>query len=285
MGRRKYQKIAWMDKVGTTTNTSWLKREQSRLIAEIQKHQNLINEYQERLGESNNVQIELEELEKQEEKARTVAHSTRQNRPGFFDRLSGDNVQAVWKRKLAEQEKAHAEIYKKLWEFRKDNFDIEMSHQIRNANTDIAIKQTKLKFVNERLSELMAKIEKEQSKQKAKKEREQIKLKAKKEKEQIQRAIVARANRKSRRAAKTIKTKLHEPEFCPYCDKEISGLPHADHIFPIAMGGLSIEHNMVHVCADCNLAKSDKTLLEFCELTGQDFNQIVKVLRGLGKRV
>ena len=34
-----------------------------------------------------------------------------------------------------------------------------------------------------------------------------------------------------------------------------------------------------------NLAKSDKTLLEFCELAGLDFTQIVKALRELGKRV
>lgn len=279
--RRSNKEQLWAGKVSTTKHYSWLEGEQSRLKAEIQQHQDLIDEYQERLGENNDVQSELKELEKKEEEARTAAHWTRQNKPGFFSMLAVSD----WQHKLAEQEKIHGATYEKLRAFRDDNFDIEMSQQVRNAKVDIAIRETSLKWVNERLLELKEKNEIEQANLKAKKEREQTKLKAKKEKEQSLRALVARENKKSRRAAKTIKANLLKTERCPYCTKEISGLPHADHIFPIAMGGLSVENNMVHVCADCNLAKSDKTLLEFCELAGLDFTQIVKALRELGKRV
>lgn len=38
---------------------------------------------------------------------------------------------------------------------------------------------------------------------------------------------------------------------------------HADHIYPVAKGGLSTTKNMVYVCAICNKKKSDLTLREF----------------------
>lgn len=46
---------------------------------------------------------------------------------------------------------------------------------------------------------------------------------------------------------------------------------HADHIQPVKLGGLSTAENLILVCSACNIRKSDKTLLEFCELQGFQF--------------
>ncbi|WP_404399912.1 HNH endonuclease [Idiomarina seosinensis] len=74
---------------------------------------------------------------------------------------------------------------------------------------------------------------------------------------------------KSRTLAKEVKGVLEEQlstlENCPYCGEDIGVEPHADHIYPISKGGLSTESNMVLVCKDCNLAKSNYTLREFIE--------------------
>ncbi|NTG86182.1 HNH endonuclease [Agrobacterium rhizogenes] len=49
---------------------------------------------------------------------------------------------------------------------------------------------------------------------------------------------------------------------CVYCG-DIEGPFHFDHLFPRSRGGSDKPDNIVIACAPCNLAKGDKTLLEW----------------------
>ncbi len=52
---------------------------------------------------------------------------------------------------------------------------------------------------------------------------------------------------------------------CAYCRTrlELEGAWHVDHAFPRALGGGDEPLNLVAACAPCNLAKRDRTALEF----------------------
>jgi 5-methylcytosine-specific restriction endonuclease McrA len=71
---------------------------------------------------------------------------------------------------------------------------------------------------------------------------------------------------------------------CPYCGDGIGSTPHADHIFPVTLGGLSVPENMVLCCSNCNLRKQDLTLREFIEKFGMERSLIEDRLQRLGKR-
>jgi 5-methylcytosine-specific restriction endonuclease McrA len=72
---------------------------------------------------------------------------------------------------------------------------------------------------------------------------------------------------------------------CPYCGSELGQKPHADHINPVAYGGLSVSENMVYVCASCNLRKKDLTLQEFIRAANLERDAVEQRLMRLGKRV
>lgn len=52
---------------------------------------------------------------------------------------------------------------------------------------------------------------------------------------------------------------------CHYCAAPLllDGVWHIEHMLPRALGGLDDLSNLVAACRDCNLAKSDRTALEF----------------------
>ena len=101
-------------------------------------------------------------------------------------------------------------------------------------------------------------------------------------------AKAAALDDKTRQQAEKIKKDIHSQlekyPFCPYCQKGMNNVPHADHIYPVATGGLSTMDNMVYTCAECNLKKSDLTLREFIDRFNLDRNKIEDTLRRLGKR-
>ena len=70
---------------------------------------------------------------------------------------------------------------------------------------------------------------------------------------------------------------------CPYCGGGLGLTPHADHIYPVAKGGLSVTKNMVMVCAKCNLKKKDLTLREFISKFSMNRDEIEERLEKLGK--
>ncbi len=50
---------------------------------------------------------------------------------------------------------------------------------------------------------------------------------------------------------------------CAYCNIELNGVYHIDHIYPLSRGGSNWPSNLACACPKCNLSKSDKTLEEW----------------------
>lgn len=98
------------------------------------------------------------------------------------------------------------------------------------------------------------------------------------EKEKQTKAMAAAYAGKTRQLAQTIKRNIEHQRkllsFCPYCNNSLGDKPEADHIYPVAKGGLSTEKNMVYICSNCNSAKSDKTLRNFAKQKGLDIISI-----------
>lgn len=90
---------------------------------------------------------------------------------------------------------------------------------------------------------------------------------------------------KSRLVANSVKKKLRQDHECPYCGEHLGEQPHADHIYPISKGGLSIEENMVHVCAKCNMKKKDMTLYAYIKKYSLDRDRIEETLIAMGKDI
>ncbi len=103
-------------------------------------------------------------------------------------------------------------------------------------------------------------------------------------------ALAAAHTGKTRQLATTVKNQLKQQlavlSGCPYCGGSLGESPHADHIYPVAKGGLSTEKNMIYVCQQCNMQKRDKTVLEFVsEDSKLDLSQVISNIRKLGKTV
>lgn len=103
-------------------------------------------------------------------------------------------------------------------------------------------------------------------------------------------ALAAAHTGKTRQLATSVKNQLKKQiavlSVCPYCGGGLGESPHADHIYPVAKGGLSTEDNMIYVCQKCNMQKRDKTLLEFVtENAKLDLSQVINNIKKLGKTV
>ena len=93
---------------------------------------------------------------------------------------------------------------------------------------------------------------------------------------------------KSRNVGKSImakmKAKIKAPYHCPYCLKKTPKTKlHVDHINPVSNGGLSVERNLIPVCSECNLIKSDSSLRAFCKKSDLDFESVCDRLEEEGK--
>jgi len=107
--------------------------------------------------------------------------------------------------------------------------------------------------------------------------------KAREERKRMEKArIIALLNRQ-RSGAQEIRMSLPRNHPCPCCGGPLGSVPHADHIHPVAKGGLSTRQNMVYICMECNIKKSHMTLTAFAAIEGRDLADILKRLRALGK--
>ena len=109
-----------------------------------------------------------------------------------------------------------------------------------------------------------------------------------KKKKQERSATLAAYEDKSRNVGKSIMAKMKSdvssPFYCPYCFKKTPKTKiHVDHINPVSNGGLSVERNLVPVCSDCNLSKSDLSLRAFCKKNSYDFEVVCNTLDSMGK--
>ena len=101
-------------------------------------------------------------------------------------------------------------------------------------------------------------------------------------------ARAASTSKEARQAAVTIKKQIANQfkvlKICPYCGHSFNiSSAHADHIYPISKGGYSTINNMVYVCEDCNIKKSNNTLNQFIRKTGYDRQDIERCLELLNK--
>jgi len=122
------------------------------------------------------------------------------------------------------------------------------------------------------------------------KRKKEAKLALQEEEKERTRALAAAHTGNSRRQATSVKKQLSEQikilPYCPYCGGDLGETPHADHIYPIAKGGLSTKENMVYVCQPCNKRKSDKPLIQFIQSSMfYDLNIVIKNLSILKKKI
>ncbi len=172
----------------------------------------------------------------------------------FFDRLLGEGGRKVREKHKLEEE-LRAQSSREAWRrsqiedtIRSAESRLEWSDQIENRERD------KLDRIEQR-----------------------------KEKKSLDRAIIARAKDATRDAARPLKARAQRDHECPYCGCEIGESPHLDHIYPVKLGGLSVDTNCVHVCGSCNLNKRDMTINQFIDAYSLDRSLVFKRLRALGK--
>jgi 5-methylcytosine-specific restriction endonuclease McrA len=110
-------------------------------------------------------------------------------------------------------------------------------------------------------------------------------LQRKEEKRKQQAALAAAWLEKQRELAESVKRKLSRDHPCPYCDRELGVNPHADHIYPVSRGGLSVISNMVFVCQICNQKMGDMPIIDFAFAHSRDLQAIIITLRELGKKI
>ena len=105
----------------------------------------------------------------------------------------------------------------------------------------------------------------------------------KERKKEQTRAAAAAHYDELRGGADAVRKKLKITEVCPYCEQSLGKDYEADHIYPVAKGGLSTTANMVHVCKSCNRKKSGLTLRHFCERYRLNESEVAQRLIALGK--
>jgi len=103
------------------------------------------------------------------------------------------------------------------------------------------------------------------------------------EKARVDSVLAQRVKDSVRTTAAQVKLGLRSDHDCPYCGGNLGAEPHADHIHPVAKGGLSTPRNMVMVCSPCNGAKRDLTLNQFISSRRLDRDTVFKRLSQLGK--
>lgn len=99
----------------------------------------------------------------------------------------------------------------------------------------------------------------------------------------LHRMLEKALTREARRRGSKLKKRLESSNECPYCGEPLGPQPHADHIYPVSLGGRSEHWNMVYVCADCNALKSNMTLMGFIIRRGLDLEGIHRRLAALEK--
>ncbi len=96
-------------------------------------------------------------------------------------------------------------------------------------------------------------------------------------------AMAAQARGTVRTASTKFRKRLKRDHPCPYCFGPLGISPHADHIHPVAKGGLPTLQNIVFVCEQCNQAKKDLTLNQFIDKMGFNRDAILRALKALEK--
>ena len=178
---------------------------------------------------------------------------------------------AFWKRGIYEWiSRDRAVLSQKIGELRNELRRLEQECVWNDR--EIAKSEAKIKEALWRIDAPQRAAERERSKQRAA------------ERRQAKRALIARLTRQDRAQAAACRRQLERNDECPYCNISLNENAQADHIIPVAYGGLAVETNLVFVCATCNSRKRDLMLLEFITRFGLSRDDIFNRLRQLGKR-
>jgi len=101
-------------------------------------------------------------------------------------------------------------------------------------------------------------------------------------------ALAKKATNKSRDGSSTLKKRqlLANSSYvvCPYCRNTAHNAV-LDHIYPIALGGLTTDGNTVLICEPCNRSKGKTTLVVFCKKNKLNYSDVIDRLLDLGKSV
>lgn len=164
---------------------------------------------------------------------------------------------------------------------------------IRAGDKDIRAGEAAEVFARQRLTSITsdhaqtaAALDSIKLKEEQKREREA--LAAKRERDRQARhdanaSLAARVRGEVRSESARLRQRLRRDHPCPYCGGDLGPDMHADHIHPVAKGGLPVESNYVMVCQPCNQAKRDFTLNQFIDRMGFDRETVIRALRALGK--
>ncbi len=159
-------------------------------------------------------------------------------------------------------------------EFRDD-----INPRLEASRIEIEASKTKIAALTRDIIQAQAKQEEKARRFQAKQLEEARVFQAK----QLEKARIAALLDRARGGAQAIIPKLPRDHQCPYCGGPLGNSPHADHIHPVAKGGLSTWQNMVYICMKCNIKKSHATLTAFAAKEGRDLTAILARLRTLGK--
>jgi 5-methylcytosine-specific restriction endonuclease McrA len=149
------------------------------------------------------------------------------------------------------------------------------------ASGACAANKTHLSHVMESMQEQLALREALRSR--IRKERRKLDSKCRRCISSLHKSLGTTLKRLTRQKGAGVRKQLSMSKDCPYCGKPIGSKPHADHIYPVSLGGRSEDWNMVYVCSQCNFSKRDMTLMGFIIRRGLDAQVIHGRLASLRK--
>lgn len=246
----------------------------------------------------------MSQLQRQLAEWSTILYNIQKEKPDFLTRAFSPDKATKWNARKAQAERRlhavnenikallrHNKVYPSYSGTAEEAVNAEIRRLENSLRSDVlplvARLETALANAKQRLTDFDARqeleamrLEKKRIGDEAKAAREAKKAQA----ERMAKARLAAADKRSRELASFTKRELARYDRCPYCNELMGNAPHADHIYPLSLGGLSIRENMVLVCGSCNVKKSVMTLREFIEAEQLDRTRIEYTLKQLGKK-
>ncbi len=271
----------------TAYSVSQLERLIARREELIRQNSETINRLKELLSRAEPIMNEADTLSSQ-------LSATYRQRPGKVTRWLSPSSVDRHNAEVTSMEARQAEFCRRLRSILSKEavapaaFDDRNIHAFRSTIGHMHFWKHRLEEQNQTAAAYMARVRPELEKKRAVEEQEKAKARAKRESVQRLRAKASILDGTSRQLGAQIKPKLLEQlkvfPNCPYCGRPVEGEWHADHIYPLAMGGTSVVENMVLICPTCNQQKHALTLREFIIKQSLDRSRIEAMLTKLGKR-
>jgi 5-methylcytosine-specific restriction endonuclease McrA len=164
--------------------------------------------------------------------------------------------------------------------FRFDGREFDIDGLLRHCEAETRVRSVRIASIDKELRERSALDARQAREQQA---AERHKRQEERRKQQV--ALAATRIEKQRELAEGVKRNLSRDHPCPYCGQELGELPHADHIYPVSKGGLSVPYNMVLACQSCNRKKGDMPIMDFIFAHSLDVTSIITTLRKMGKKI